>query len=371
MPAVDRRGSPTIPVTVLIPAHNRADTLPRALESVFAQAVAPAEVLVVDDGSTDGTAEVAEQMGVRVIRHAVNGGVAAARNSGLEHASQPWIALLDSDDEWLPHHLEVLWGLREDHGLVAGSVLRCGQDPEQDAVQGPATDRPLVLRSPESLIFPGNVIPACAAMARRDVMRQVGGFRPPNGLEDLDLWLRVIDVAGGCLTPRVTAIYHEGGGQQLSARSEEMRNGHIAVAGRFTERPWFSPALVEQWRASSAWNDIRSGVRRRSPRLVARNLLWLCGGRARLTGLLRTWGFRRRLRRVSGLVARDGGPTVALLPGATAGPPGAVDMRTEGSIRTLVRLARRPTAAAVGGSSALRLALRGLGISATRERAAG
>ena len=99
-----------LPVTVIIPAYNRADTVAQAVASALAQHPAPpAEVLVVDDGSADDTAEVAERAGARVVRHAVNQRLGAARNTGLSHATQPWIALLDSDDEWLPHHLASLW----------------------------------------------------------------------------------------------------------------------------------------------------------------------------------------------------------------------------------------------------------------------
>ena len=103
----------TAPVSVIIPAFNRADTLPRALRSVLGQSLRPAEVIVVDDHSQDATAEVAERWGVRVIRHERNRGAAAARNTAAAAATQPWLAPLDSDDEWLPHHLATLWPLRE------------------------------------------------------------------------------------------------------------------------------------------------------------------------------------------------------------------------------------------------------------------
>jgi glycosyltransferase involved in cell wall biosynthesis len=94
-------------MTCVIPAFNREGTVARAIESALAQTRAPAEVIVVDDGSTDGTRRVAEAFGgvVRCITQ-VNAGGAAARNAGARAAESDWIAFLDSDDHWTPQHLE-------------------------------------------------------------------------------------------------------------------------------------------------------------------------------------------------------------------------------------------------------------------------
>lgn len=91
-------------VSTVIPAFNRRDYLPRALESVLAQTVPVDEIIVVDDGSTDGSADLVESRygnRVRVVRQA-NSGVAGARRRGIQEARGEWIAFLDSDDEWLP-----------------------------------------------------------------------------------------------------------------------------------------------------------------------------------------------------------------------------------------------------------------------------
>ena len=92
-------------MSVVIPAYNREAFLADALASVRAQTRAPAEVVVVDDGSTDGTARVAQESGAVVLRQP-NRGVSAARNAGIRAATQPWIAFLDSDDVWAPDKLE-------------------------------------------------------------------------------------------------------------------------------------------------------------------------------------------------------------------------------------------------------------------------
>ncbi len=94
-------------VTVIIPSYNLADYLPAAIDSVCAQTLPPLEVIVIDDGSTDGSWELAEAYGppVQVVRQA-NAGVSAARNHGIDLAAGDWIAFLDADDIWEPTKLE-------------------------------------------------------------------------------------------------------------------------------------------------------------------------------------------------------------------------------------------------------------------------
>ncbi len=92
-------------VSVVIPAYNAARFLAETLASVFAQTLAPAEIIVVDDGSTDDTADIARRLGVNVISRA-NGGISAARNTGIRAARGAYVALLDADDLWMPEKLE-------------------------------------------------------------------------------------------------------------------------------------------------------------------------------------------------------------------------------------------------------------------------
>jgi glycosyltransferase involved in cell wall biosynthesis len=95
-------------VSIVMPAYNRADTILRAIRSVQEQTYQDWELIVVDDGSTDGTATLIEGMDPRmkVIRQE-NRGFVGARNTGLEASTGEYIAFLDSDDEWLPYHLEL------------------------------------------------------------------------------------------------------------------------------------------------------------------------------------------------------------------------------------------------------------------------
>ena len=96
-------------ITVVVPAYNRAARIMPALQSVLEQDFDDFELVVVDDGSCDGTVGVVEAISdprVRCLRQEVNSGVSAARNRGIHEARAPLIAFLDSDDQFLPHKLE-------------------------------------------------------------------------------------------------------------------------------------------------------------------------------------------------------------------------------------------------------------------------
>ena len=96
-------------VSIVIPAYNRADSIVAAIESVLRQTWTDFELIVVDDGSTDGTVAAARRIDdprLRLTEGRVNRGAAAARNLGAAEARGGWIAFQDSDDEWLPEKLE-------------------------------------------------------------------------------------------------------------------------------------------------------------------------------------------------------------------------------------------------------------------------
>lgn len=94
-------------ISVIIPTYNRSQSLHRALQSVYRQTLMPGEIIVVDDGSNDGTEQMLrnEFPEVRYI-YQQNRGVSAARNRGIAAASGDWLAFLDSDDQWLPEKLQ-------------------------------------------------------------------------------------------------------------------------------------------------------------------------------------------------------------------------------------------------------------------------
>ena len=186
-------------VTVIMPAYNREDYIREALDSVLLQTRPADQVIVVDDGSTDRTAEIAETYpGVTVLRQA-NGGAAAARNHALAAATSEWVAFLDSDDAWREDKLALqMAALAVTPGYDACTcnaiALRRPGDPEDF---GP----PPLRLPPSDEIAPGLRgrlrVPPGTVVVRCDLLRQVGGFDTDAKLcEDWDLWLKL--VAAGC-----------------------------------------------------------------------------------------------------------------------------------------------------------------------------
>ena len=179
-------------ISVIIPTYNRKHTLQRAIDSVLAQTFKPFEIIIVDDGSKDGTKEwlLLNYPSVQYI-HQPNNGVSSARNKGIQISQGSWIALLDSDDEWMPEKLEYqsrflemnrdssfchtneIWirnGVRvnqmKKHKKYGGDIFRYCLD--------------ICRISPSSSII------------KKDVFEEVGTFDESLTVcEDYDLWLRV------------------------------------------------------------------------------------------------------------------------------------------------------------------------------------
>ncbi len=266
-----RPGGHPLPISVVIPVHNRARLLRRALGSIASQQPRrPAQVIVVDDASTDESRQVAAEWGAELIVHSHNRGAAAAYQTGLEAASEEWVALLDSDDEWLPHHLDLLWTLAPGNVLVACSCLEVGSRTDQHGFHGPTGREPIVLRSPAAILHPENLIPSSGAMFIRDAALEVGGFREML-CEDLDLWRRIMTRGQATLSPRVGMLYHTHPGQ-ISADWEAMHAAHLRVVREFAHARGAGRGLVERRTGVSAWDRFRVRRHARDPR-AARDLL--------------------------------------------------------------------------------------------------
>lgn len=146
--------SPAITFSVIIPNFNNGDTLGRAIASVLAQTFAAAEIIIIDDGSTDGSRQVAAQFGEQVrYVYRDNAGVSAARNYGAGIATGTWLAFLDADDTYMPNRLEAhaSWLAREpDLDFLFGDQEYRNHDGEflQMAIDASAGGRMLVARNP-------------------------------------------------------------------------------------------------------------------------------------------------------------------------------------------------------------------------------
>jgi len=190
-------------VTALIPNYNRCAQVTRAIDSVLAQTAPVDEIVVVDDGSTDGSADaIRARYGSRVrVLQQKNAGVSAARNYGIREAGGDWIALLDSDDLWLPtkmeRQFEALAALGDDFGLCFTDNIFTG-NPEMKLSRFQETGFECISRF-GPLDNPARLILAerepfftSSILVRRTSLSEIGGFDPKMVVrEDTDVMFRL------------------------------------------------------------------------------------------------------------------------------------------------------------------------------------
>jgi glycosyltransferase involved in cell wall biosynthesis len=202
-------------VDVIIPAYNAAKYVAAAIESVLAQTFSDWRVLVIDDGSTDETAEVVAPYVARLegkIKYIkrINGGVSAARNTGILNSSAEFLAMLDADDIWLPcrlaESLKVIEA-RPEIGLTYGFISRIDQDGrlidtwDRRQKHGEGRVAPYIYMKQIDL-------PTLTVTVRRKCIDEVGMFDESLRItEDRDLWFRISLRYEVALVPKVLAYY--------------------------------------------------------------------------------------------------------------------------------------------------------------------
>ncbi|PPR09428.1 MAG: UDP-Glc:alpha-D-GlcNAc-diphosphoundecaprenol beta-1,3-glucosyltransferase WfgD [Alphaproteobacteria bacterium MarineAlpha11_Bin1] len=233
--------SPPPDISVIVPAFRAEKTIRRALQSVAAQTASPREVIVIDDGSPDGTADEAEACrpildGIELLieRHQ-NMGAGAARNRAIKLASSPYLAFLDADDEWMPEKLarsvDVLQ--TENYDLVAHDYLAVSPNGETSEVD--CTSRFHEHSDPYVNLYRKGYLATSTILIRRDLVMAAGGFDTTlRNAQDFDLWLYILQdrtltfkVFGEVLTK-----YYLTEGSITSNTEERIRCG-IEIALRF------------------------------------------------------------------------------------------------------------------------------------------
>lgn len=197
-------------ITVVIPLYNKEREIENTLRSVLAQTRLPDEVLVVDDGSTDRSAELVRQCNSPLVRllEQPNAGVSAARNHGIAEARGRYIALLDADDAWEPGFLEAVEALIAEFpecGLYCTGFSIVAKDGVFPA-PGPAR-RGVVGNFFGDSAHRYIAIPSACCIPR-EVFDTVGGF--PEGMkiaEDLYLWIKIARRYAVCYTPEKLVRY--------------------------------------------------------------------------------------------------------------------------------------------------------------------
>lgn len=235
-------------VSVIVPAHNAAATLPETLRSIAAQTFADWEAVVADDHSTDGTATAADGIDerIRVVSSGVNLGPAGARNLAIEHASGELLALLDADDLWLPDYLAEQVALY-DRALAGGrppGIVACDAYLLEGDRRLPGTYAQ-TYGSPAGIgvdrLLRENPI-YVSALFPRAVLEEVGPFSTRTfGSEDHDLWLRIVETGREVIyNPRPLAVYRLRAGS-VSADRPRMARTAQATYRLALERGRLSP----------------------------------------------------------------------------------------------------------------------------------
>ncbi len=237
-------------ISVIIPTFNRRHTLNRAINSVLNQTLKPAKIIVVDDGSTDGTDEWLQlhHPSIKLISQS-NCGVSSARNLGIQHAQTDWISLLDSDDEWLKDKLEKQVNLL----LKNPNILFCHTD-EIWVRNGVRVNQGKKHQKYGGMIFE-NCLDMCrispsSTLFHKTLLDDVGVFDEDLKVcEDYDLWLRITVKYPVLYLDEPLIIKYGGHKNQLSKVSEGIERYRIQTLEKLKQNKKLVPKqkyLVER-----------------------------------------------------------------------------------------------------------------------------
>ena len=230
-------------VSVIIPTYNRLPLLKEAVDSVLAQDFEDLELIVVDDGSTDGTPEEMKKYGgrVKLFQHPLNKGVSAARNKGVLHAKGKYIAFLDSDDLWVKGKLKIQVAFLDDNPPYP----LCYTD--EIWIRKGTRVNPMVKHAKYSGWIFEKCLPLCiispsSAMMRKTLFRRVGLFDEALSVcEDYDFWLRVSVRFPIFFINRKLIVKRGGHPDQLSQRSWGNDRYRVIALEKLLSEPSIGP----------------------------------------------------------------------------------------------------------------------------------
>jgi glycosyltransferase involved in cell wall biosynthesis len=209
------------PVSVVVPLYEGERYVGEAIESILAQTMPPADVIVVDDGSSDRGAHIAESYAprVRVLRQA-NAGAAVARNNGVQAASQPYLSFLDYDDLWTPCKLEVQVAVLEANPHLAGVFGHMVEFVSPD-VDSEIARRLAPVTEPQ----PGTLI-SCM-LVRSAEFRRVGPLAAGSRADFVDWYLRARDMGLAFEILPELVVRRRVHGRNLSLRDEGVKRDYL------------------------------------------------------------------------------------------------------------------------------------------------
>lgn len=203
------------PVSVVIPCYCCRNTIERAIASVAAQTVWPAEVLLVEDCSGDGTLELLYQIQrlylrnwIKIIELPANCGPGTARNAGWRVAAQPYIAFLDADDSWHPQKIEIQYGWMHLHPeVVLSAHVRAAVGSNQAPRDEPffSSEKAVFVRQSAWHMLLSNRFPTTSVMLRRDIPQRFAEGK--RHAEDFLLWLEICLSGAPCARTTLPLAY--------------------------------------------------------------------------------------------------------------------------------------------------------------------
>jgi len=217
--------------SIVMPLWNKRHVLADTVASVLGQSWAGFELVVVDDGSTDGSADLIASFSdsrIRILTQA-NAGPGPARNAGIEAARHDWIAFLDADDIWSPDHLAELDRIRRQFpqaGLIGTAFVRRGRD-DPDPPAGPDPPAIALIDYFEREASGAPILCASTAAIPRTTYALLGGFGAGMDGQDSEYWARIALERPVATSSRVTAIYRLGTGGMTDQALYASRHGPL------------------------------------------------------------------------------------------------------------------------------------------------
>ena len=262
--------------SICIPAYKADSFLAETLESVRAQTFSDWELIVIENNSKDGTESIVNKFGTSVAQNVCytrqdkSTGPSPTRNFGISITRAPWIALLDSDDIWLPEHLESCWKTALNSGaelIHSGSTLFDSSSGIDISRRAPSRDD--IAKVPISILTSDYIIQPSSVILSRALWNRAGQFDPDFRVaEDLDLWLRCLRTGSSiAYTGRETCRYRK------HASSSSMNSAFVAEeVARIFEKNLNWSALPQGFRrmaCAQAWSESARLHWRSHPKIAA------------------------------------------------------------------------------------------------------
>ena len=201
--------------SVVIPLYNKEKYILRAVESVLAQTYKDFELIVVDDGSTDNSLLIIQNIDdsrIKIINQ-LNQGVGSARNTGISNANSAWVALLDADDAWAEDHLMEINNIVSSYpqsGMVATKILELNTDENIDAVIKNSLSKIYAIDYFDEASKKIGVVHSSSVSINKEVFKNIGGFSDKKMGEDLEYWAKVALSYPVAISEKTTACYFKG-----------------------------------------------------------------------------------------------------------------------------------------------------------------